>query len=160
MIRRAHTGFTLIELVVTVAIVGLLASVALPMAELTVQRDKEQDLHVALRQIRSAIDSYKQAVDEGRVKTSMEESGYPPTLKTLVDGVMDESDPENKKMIYFLRRIPRDPMFDDPEKSDGETWGKRSYASSADEPEEGDDVYDVYSLSPAVGLNGTNYRNW
>jgi general secretion pathway protein G len=160
MIVRIHSGFTLIELVVTVAIVGLLASIALPMTELAVQRDQEQDLHLALRQIRSALDSYKQAVDEGRVKTSLLESGYPPSLKVLVDGVPDETDPDKKKMIYFLRRIPRDPMFNDPEKPDDETWGKRSYASSAEAPQEGDDVFDVYSLSPAVGLNGISYRNW
>ncbi|HEY6095077.1 MAG TPA: type II secretion system protein [Gallionellaceae bacterium] len=155
-----HAGFTLIELVVTVAIVGLLASMALPMAELAVQRDKEQDLRLALRQIRTALDSYKQAVDDGRVKSSVLKSGYPPTLKDLVDGVQDESDPDRKTMIYFLRRIPRDPMFNDPEKPDDETWGKRSYASSGDAPEEGDDVFDVYSLSPGVGLNGISYRNW
>lgn len=160
MIMRMHAGFTLIELVVTVAIVGLLASMALPMAELAVQRDKEQDLRLALRQIRTALDSYKQAVDDGRVKSSVLKSGYPPTLKDLVDGVQDESDPDRKTMIYFLRRIPRDPMFNDPEKPDDETWGKRSYASSGDAPEEGDDVFDVYSLSPGVGLNGISYRNW
>jgi general secretion pathway protein G len=160
MSRHIHCGFTLIELVVTVAIVGLLASMALPMTELAVQRDKEQDLHLALRQIRGAIDNYKLAVDEGRVKTSMEQSGYPPSLKVLVDGVADETDPDQKKMIYFLRRIPRDPMFNDPEKADDETWGKRSYASSADDPEEGDDVFDVYSLSSSVALNGISYRKW
>jgi general secretion pathway protein G len=160
MIKRTSAGFTLIELLVTVAIVSLLASVALPMTELVVQRDKEQDLRQALRQIRSAIDAYKQAVDEGRVKTSMLQSGYPPTLKELVDGVSDQTDPDGKSMIYFLRRIPRDPMSDDPAKPNDETWGKRSYASSADSPAEGDDVYDVYSLSPGVGLNGVSYRNW
>lgn len=160
MTMQIHRGFTLIELVVTVAIVGLLASMALPMTELAVQRDKEQDLRLALRQIRTALDSYKQAVDEGRVKSSLLQSGYPPTLRELVDGVPDETDPDKKKVIYFLRRIPRDPMFTDPEKPDDETWGKRSYASSADSPEEGDDVFDVYSLSPGVGLNGISYRNW
>lgn len=160
MIRRIHLGFTLIELVVTVAIVGLLASMALPMTELVVQREKEQDLRLALRQIRSALDSYKQAVEEGRVKSSLLQSGYPPSLKVLVEGVPDETDPDRKKMIYFLRRIPRDPMFSEASQAADETWGKRSYASSADLPQEGDDVFDVYSLSPAVGLNGISYRNW
>lgn len=158
MIKRA--GFTLIELVITVAILGLLASVALPMMELTVQRNKEYELRLALRQIRSALDAYKQAVDERRVSRSLLKSSYPPSLKVLVEGVPDESDPDKKNKIYFLRRIPRDPMFNDPTKLDDETWGKRSYASSYDSPEEGDDVFDVYSLSPGVGLNGINYRNW
>lgn len=154
------SGFTLIELVVTVAIVGLLASVALPLTELVVQRSKEQDLRLALRQIRTALDEYKQAVDDGRVKSTLLQSGYPPSLKVLVDGVPDQTDPEGKKVIYFLRRIPRDPMFNDPAKSADETWGKRSYASPADAPEEGDDVFDVYALSTAVGLNGISYRDW
>lgn len=155
-----NRGFTLIELIITVAIVGLLASVALPMAELTVQRSKEQELRLALRQIRSALDVYKQAVEEGRVTQNVAQSGYPPTLKILVDGVVDASSPDRKNRIYFLRRIPRDPMFDDPARPDDESWGIRSYASSFDAPEAGEDVFDVYSLAPGVGLNGINYRNW
>jgi general secretion pathway protein G len=132
----------------------------LPLSELVVQRSKEQELRQSLRQIRTALDSYKQAVDEGRVKISLLQSGYPPSLKVLVDGVIDETDPDKKRKIYFLRRIPRDLMFNDSTKSDEETWGKRSYASSAESPEEGDDVFDVYSLSSGIGLNGIGYRNW
>jgi len=155
-----NRGFTLIELVITVAIVSLLASVVLPMAELVMQRSKEHELRLALRQIRSALDAYRQAVDEGRVPHSISQSGYPPSLKVLVDGVPDASSPDGKRRIYFLRRIPRDPTFNDPSKSDGETWGIRSYASSFDAPEEGEDVFDVYTLSSGVGLNGISYRNW
>lgn len=155
-----NRGFTLIEMVITVAIVSLLASVVLPMAELVVQRSKEHELRIALRQIRSALDAYRQAVDEGRVTSSTQKSGYPPSLKVLVEGVTDASSPDMKSRIYFLRRIPRNPMFNDPAKLDEETWGIRSYASSFDMPEEGEDVFDVYTLSPGVGLNGISYRNW
>lgn len=153
-------GFTLIELVITVAIIGLLASIALPMAELTVQRHKEQELRLALREIRSGLDAYKQAVDEGYIAHSAQQSGYPPSLKALVEGVPDARDPDRKSRIHFLRRIPRDPMFADPARPDEETWGKRSYASGPDAPQPGEDVFDVYSLSERIGLNGISYRQW
>ncbi len=155
-----HSGFTLIELVVTVAIIGLLASVALPLAEVGVKRSKEHELRLALREIRTALDAYRQAVEEGRVLHVMQESGYPETLQVLVDGVPDASSPDGKKRIHFLRRIPRDPLFPDPTRPDEETWGKRSYASSHDAPEEGEDVFDVYSLASGTGLNGIPYRRW
>lgn len=155
-----HRGFTLIELVIAVAIVGLLASVALPLSELTVQRNKEHELRIALREIRTALDAYRLAVSEGRVARLLGDSGYPPSLRVLVDGVPDASSPDKARIIYFLRHIPRDPMADDAARTDEETWGKRSYASSADAPEEGNDVFDVYSRSTLVGLNGIPYRNW
>lgn len=152
-------GFTLIELMITVAIIALLSSIALPVGELAIQRSKEQDLHAALREIRSGIDAYKQASDEGRIKKAADESGYPKTLDVLVEGVEDIKNPQNKK-IYFLRRIPRDPMNSDSTLTGAETWGKRSYASPPDDPQEGEDVYDVYSKSTAKGLNGIPYREW
>lgn len=157
--RFAARGFTFIELLITVAIVALLASVALPLAEVSVQRGKEQELRRALREIRGAIDAYKDAVDQGRVAKKAHASGYPPSLEVLVSGVEDAKDPQ-KKRIYFLRRVPRDPMGDDAGLSAAETWGKRSYASPPDAPAEGDDVFDVYSRSEKVGLNGIPYREW
>ena len=152
-------GFTLIELVITVAIVALLASVALPVTELAVQRTKEQDLRRTLRQIREAIDAYKQASDEGRIRKSVGDSGYPKKLEELVEGVDDQKNPKKEK-IYFLRRIPRDPFSADPTLSASATWGKRSYESPPDDPSEGDDVFDVYSLALGKGINGQPYREW
>lgn len=153
-------GFTLVELIMTVAIIGLLAMVTLPLAELSVQHSKEQELRLALREIRVAIDAYKQAVDDGHIIRSAEKSVYPESLKVLVEGVSDVKDPTNKNKLYFLRRIPRDPMASDSNNSNEESWGKRSYQSSADDPQEGDDVYDVYSLSTSTGMNGVPYKNW
>jgi general secretion pathway protein G len=145
-------GFTLVELLVVVAIVALLASVAAPLAELSWQRGKEQELRYALRQIREAIDAYKRASDENRIERRADASGYPPTLAVLVEGVQDRNHPEKPK-IFFLRRLPRDPMS-------GEDWGLRGYASPASEPRPGKDVYDVYSRSEEVGLNKVPYREW
>lgn len=158
--RRPSAGFTLIELVVTVAIVALLSTLAFPLAEVMVKRSKEQELRLALREIRTALDAYMKAVEEGRVEHSMERSTYPESLNILVEGVPDISSPDREKKLYFLRRIPRDPLFPDPTRPDEETWGKRSYESSHDAPQEGADVYDVYSLAPGIGLNGIPYRNW
>lgn len=151
-------GFTLIELVVTVAIVAILAAVAVPMAELSRQRSQEQDLKLAVHDIRTAIDQYKRAADAGWIYRRADASGYPPTLETLVEGVPDLRKPGQKH--YFLRRIPRDPMNNDQALTPGGTWGKRAYASEANAPHEGDDVYDVYSRSPRVGLNNVPYREW
>ena len=152
-------GFTLIELLVTVVIIGLLASIALPMTELIVQRSKEQELRVALREIRTAIDVYRKVWDEGRIQRGVDDSGYPKSLEVLVEGVEDAKSPKRVK-IYFLRRIPRDPMVSDTRSAASETWGKRAYKSPPQDPQEGEDVYDVYSLSNKKGLNGVPYREW
>ncbi len=156
---KASRGFTLVELMIVVAIMGILASAAMPLREMVVKREKEQELRTALRQIRTAIDAYKLAADEGRVEKKADETGYPRKLEDLDMGAEDVKDP-GKKKIFFMRRLPRDPMFLDPEVPAAETWGKRSYASSPDNPEEGDDIYDVYSLSEQVGLNGIPYNQW
>lgn len=153
------SGFTLIELVITVAIIAVLASVALPLNELAVQRGKEQDLRRALRDVREAIDAYKQASDEGRIPKKAGESGYPKHLEDLVEGIDDQKSPKKEK-IYFLRRIPRDPLTNDPSRAATETWGKRSYASAPDDPKEGDDIFDIHTLADGKGINGRPYREW
>lgn len=157
--RLPAAGFTIIEMVVTVAIIGLLASVALPLAELTVQRGKEQELRRSLREIRTAIDEYKKAADEGRVAKAADASGYPPSLEVLVQGVPAAKDPA-KRPIYFLRRLPRDPLHEGSADAAADTWGVRSYDSPPDAPRAGKDVFDVYSRSTATGINGVPYRDW
>lgn len=152
-------GFTLIELVVTLALLGLLALLAAPMAETAVQRSREQTLHRALRDIRDGLDQYRRAVDTGQIARRAGESGYPPTLELLVTGVPNAQDPKGGR-IYFLRRLPRDPLFQDRAVPAEATWGRRSYASAADDPRDGDDVFDVYSLAPGAGMNGIAYREW
>ncbi|MFP5410784.1 MAG: type II secretion system protein [Gammaproteobacteria bacterium] len=157
--RRGLAGFTLIELVITVAIVGVLALLATPLLEVTAQRHKETELRLALREIRSAIDAYHQAVQEKRIESPADASGYPPNLDVLAAGVPDITHPDRRR-IYFLRRLPRDPLHPDGTLTAAETWGLRSYASPPDAPSAGEDVYDVHSLSDKTGLNGVPYREW
>jgi general secretion pathway protein G len=152
-------GFTLIELVITVAIVGVLASAVMPLNELVHQRAKEQDLRRALREVRAAIDAYKQASDEGRIVKKVGESGFPKTLGELAEGVEDQKSPKKDKM-YFLRRIPRDPFASDPDKAPADTWGKRAYSSPPDDPRDGEDVFDIYTLAAGKGMNGRPYKEW
>jgi general secretion pathway protein G len=156
---RPGRGFTLIEVLVTLTILALLGTLVVPVAQVAVQRQHEQELRRSLREIRLAIDAYKRASDEGRIPTTTGATGYPTRLESLIEGVRDLRSPKESK-IYFLRRLPRDPFNLDPEVPDAQTWGKRSYASEPDDPHEGDDVYDVYSLSPKVGLNGIAYTRW
>lgn len=151
-------GFTLIELLITVAILALLASGAMTFADLAVQRSQEKELRTSLRQIRDAIDAYKTAADGQHIKKAADESGYPPTLLALTEGIPDASSGTGKRQ-YFLRRLPRDPMAD-PTLPAEATWGLRSYDSDPQNPQPGRDVFDVYSLSPKIGLGGRPYREW
>ena len=155
---RTSSGFALIELLISVAILGLLAGGAMTFADLAVQRGNEELLRSDLREIRQAIDAYKQASDAKRIKRDVDETGYPRSLSELVDGVTDVTSPKGAK-IYFLRRLPRDPMADASVPAEA-TWGLRSYASPPDNPQPGRDVYDVYSMSPRKGLNGQPYGAW
>lgn len=157
--RCPYFGFTLIEMLVTVALVGILASVMVPIAQLEIQRNKEAQLRKGLDTIRDAIDEFKEKGDQGHISRNATTAGYPESLAQLVQGVEDIKDP-NKKKIYFLRRIPRDPMNTDTQLSAEQTWGLRSYTSDADNPQYENDVYDIYSLSDQKGLNGIPYKEW
>jgi general secretion pathway protein G len=155
-----NRGFTLIELVITLAIIGLLTTAALPLAQLVAKREKEAELRTALRDIRSALDAYRVAAQAGHIKQELGSSGYPPDLKSLYVGVQDQASAQSNTNLYFLRRIARDPFFPDGSVAAEETWGLRSYKSPPDDPQPGEDVYDVYSLATGTGLNGVHYRDW
>lgn len=154
--RSRPGGFTLIEMVVVVALVGILAAAAQPIWTLAKRRADEMALRQNLRILRSAIDAYKLAASEQRIAVPADSSGYPPQLSALVDGVVETG---TARRIYFLRRLPRDP-FVDPALPAAETWALRSYESSPDAPAPGRDVFDVSSRSEGVGLDGTAYRSW
>jgi general secretion pathway protein G len=145
-----EAGLTLIELIVTVAILGLLASAAVPIARWNIKRVKERELHADLWEMRAAIDKYKDAADKGGIQTKVDSDNYPPDLETLVKGVEVKG-----KKVRFLRRIPNDPMTGKPE------WGLRS---EQDDPESdsfgGQNVFDVHSKSQGTALNGTKYVDW
>lgn len=154
---RGQSGYTFVEIAVVAAIVAILASAVLPLAKVTMQRNREIELRRSLREIRVAIDKYKDAVDQNLISPNdidNDAEGYPPTLQTLVDGVTPANDTTGRKLRY-LRKIPIDPMTHTSE------WGQRS---SRDEPESkswgGQNVYDVYTTYDGRGLDGTNYRDW
>lgn len=151
-------GFTLIELMVTLTLLGILAMAVIPLAQMSVKRQQEAELRHALREIRDALDAWKAAADAGRITHSITESGYPPTLAALTAGSEDLQHPGRRK-LFFLRRIPRDP-FAPSDLPAAKTWGLRSYASEASNPKPGEDVYDVYSMATGKGLNGIPYREW
>jgi len=153
----AVPGYTLIELMVVMAVLGILSMAVFPLAEVTVQRDRERELKRSLWEIRDAIDAYKRAVDAGTVAATAGSPGYPASLEVLVTGVPNPK--ASGQLQYFLRRVPRDP-FADEGVPPAKTWGLRSFDSPADRPRAGADVYDVYSQSDKVGLNGVALREW
>lgn len=159
MTSRYMSGFTLIELIVTVSLMAILASVIVPITQMSMQRVKEQELKSALKEIRIAIDAYKQAGDNGHIYRSADTTGYPKSLNELVNGVIDIKDPKRRK-IYFLRRLPADPFYEDKSVSADQTWGIRSYRNEPNQFKYDGDVYDVYSLSTKTGLNGRAYSEW
>ncbi|HKE86494.1 MAG TPA: type II secretion system protein [Vicinamibacterales bacterium] len=150
-------GFTFIELIVVTTILLILASVAMPLAQVTAQRQREAELHRSLREMRTAIDKFKDAVDQGLIPmTELDPAseGYPKTLDALVDGVSAANDASGRK-LKFLRRIPIDPM------TKGKEWGKRSYQDRPDSSSwGGQNVYEVYSTSEGTALDGTKYKDW
>lgn len=148
--RRREAGLTLVELVVTVAILGVLATAAVPVARFQVQRQRERELRYDLWQMRDAIDHYKDAADKGAFMTKVDSMNYPPSLEELVNGV----DVQGKK-VKFLRRIPVDPMTGKAE------WGLRSMQDDASSDTwGGQNVFDVYSKSEGTALDGTKYADW
>lgn len=156
-VRRKTLGFTLVELLVTLALLALLVTSASPVVQLNAKREKERELKRALWQIRDALDAYKDAVDQGLIKKKADGSGYPPNLAILVLGVENAQDPKKKK-LFFLRRIPRDPFAADSSQTNAETWHIRAYDGALDDM--ATDVYDVSSRSPAMGINQQPYSEW
>jgi general secretion pathway protein G len=156
-LRRAREGYTFVELVIVSAMLLILASAVLPLAKVTIQRQREVELRRALREMRTAIDRYKDAVDQGMigamdVKAGSE--GYPPDLETLVEGVTAANDASGRK-LKFLRRVPIDPMTKTTD------WGMRSYQDDTDATSwGGQNVYDVFTKHEGTALDGTKYRDW
>lgn len=161
MIKRlsaSRQGFTLIEMLITLAILSILALTAMPLAKTAIKREKEIQLRRNLRVIREALDAYKRLADEKKIEVEEDSEGYPPNLDILVEGVevKEEKDGEERiRIIKFLRRIPKDPLTNSYE------WGLRSYQDEADSNVwGGENVYDVFTLSPGTAFDGTKYREW
>jgi general secretion pathway protein G len=156
-VLRARSGYTFVELVVVSGMLVILASAVLPMARVTIQRQREVELRRALRELRVAIDRFKDAADQGMIGTVDLKAGsenYPPDLETLVEGVRMANDASGRK-LKFLRRIPIDPMTKSAE------WGMRSYQDATDAASwGGQNVFDVFTKSAGTALDGTKYKDW
>lgn len=157
--KASCRGFTLIELLVVMAVLGVLAVAVMPLSEALVTAQRERELRLALREIRSAIDDYKRAVDKGTIATASTGYGYPPSLNALTNGAPDLRPQSKGQIQYFLRQVPRDP-FADPRLPADQTWQLRSYSSPPNKPAPGTDVYDVHSSSNATALDGSTYASW
>jgi general secretion pathway protein G len=149
----ADAGMTLLELIIACGILLILTSAAIPMTRVVVKRQKEQQLHEALRQVRNAIDRYKDAADQNLIKVDVDTNGYPPDLDTLVKGVQLSGAADKK--VRFLRKVPVDPMTNNTD------WGLRSVQDDLDSTSwGGQNVFDIYSKSTATALDGTKYSDW
>jgi len=157
-LRYVERGFTFVEMLVVVALVAVLASAVMPLARITMQRQREGELRRALREMRTAIDRYKDAVDQGSIpatRVRLGSEGYPPDLDTLVVGVEAAGQGTTERKLKFLRRVPVDPMTREP------VWGMRAYEDKPDSKSwGGQNVYDVYSKSDGTALDGTKYSDW
>ncbi|MGH9346595.1 MAG: type II secretion system protein [Vicinamibacterales bacterium] len=155
--RRSERGFSFVEIIVVTMILTIMASAAMPLARVTVQRQKEAELRRTLREIRTAIDKFKDSVDQGLIATTElapGSEGYPPDLETLVDGVPAANDASGRR-LKFLRRVPIDPMTSESE------WGLRSYQDKPDATSwGGQNAYDVFTTSGGTALDGSKYRDW
>lgn len=153
-IRRSQQGLTLVELIVAAALLAILSLLAMPLARVQLKRERERELRQALREMRTAIDRYKEASDRGLIPVELDTEGYPPDLEVLVEGVPLANSPEGKR-LKFLRRIPRDPM------TNSTDWGLRSYQDPPDSTGfGGQNVFDVYSTSQGTALDGSTYSEW
>ena len=151
-------GFTLIEMLITLAILAILAAAVLPLAKVSVKREKEIELRRNLRVIREAIDTYKKLADDKKFEYDEETYGYPLDLETLVNGIEIKEEVEGKeieRLVKFLRRIPKDPMMNSTE------WGLRSYQDDLDSTAwGGENLYDVFTRSPGIALDDSKYKDW
>jgi len=157
--RRTRSGFTFVEIIISLLLLGLVASVIFPTIDLAAKQSKERELKQALNEIRTAIDAYKEASDNDKIPAAFKTtSGYPPNLNVLTGIPAKNSD---MKVHRFVRKIPADPFFlADTNTLPENTWGKRSYLSESSSPKEGEDVFDIYSLSQKKGSNGRDYDQW
>jgi len=160
-VKRSIAAFTLIEMLVTLALVGIAATVVLPYTALVEARTKESELRLALRSLRQAIDQYKAAADAGLIEKKTGDSGYPPNLDILVTGVARSSTfGMNASPLVFLRKIPRDPFFPDRTVAPAESWNTRAYGSPPGDFSPGKDVFDVSSKSRRSALDGSQLGDW